>query len=1220
MPFLDSLKEAMAAGKLGRGTYSLKRYLSTGQISYLTEAVDFLEKAVAQCPVTKPKTRCTCLTTLGVALREQYNRSGDIASLDATVEAWGEALKLTPNDSPDRPAALTNAAIGLADRFSRRGDIADLNRAIQLYEDALNTLPTGADSRRTILNNLGASLRVRFGQTGNADDLSRATQAHEQAVSLSPAGSPDLHFFLNNLGDDLRASYNRSGNLDELDGAVNAYQQALQLCPQQAPIRPMYLSNLGTALRLRHAANGSDEDLQHSIESLTEAVERTPPEAPLRPTNLNNLGMGLVVRYTRQGNPEDVDKAVRALDEAVQRAPSGAPNAAGWRSNLALALTERYGFSGNPADLERAIQCHTEALPLLPAVGPDRLFCLNNLGAAYRARFNAAGNIEDLEKAIDSFRQAKGQSLAGAPVFLASLANLGTALRVRFDRLSDPKDLQESIEAFNQAVAQLAPNSPELPTYLNDLANGWRTSYDHTGDIADLDKVIAISALGVQRSLPGVPFLGPCLYTLGTALRERYHRSHDATDLENAISAHQDALEQMPPGSPHRTGLLNSLANDLSARYGTSGNNTDLDQAVKFYEEACREGMRMDLEAALLAANNWGNWAMKRKAWEESARAYAFGLDATDLLFRTQLLRASKESSLREAGNLTASAAYALTETGELRRAVEVLEQGHARLISEALERYRTELDELRALAPEIYARYAAAANRLQALEATDVSGQDKPLLVMPAGSGGAGESLPAAHSSSQVLGDLIQQCRNELDDAVKTIRQIPKYAGFLMPWTFDQIQQSARNGPLVYFAVASPAAFALIVLPAEKESVPGVEPETAIHLLPLPDLSEQALKDKLIKADGGAANGYLDSYVEWKADVRLSAGWLSALDETTRWLWDAATGPLLQVFEKQGLTTATLIPQGLLGLLPLHAAWTEDDTKPTGRSYGIDTVAFNYAPNARALASCQDIAARTASNSLLAVTNPQPISLAEPLANAATEAAAAASTFASAAVLDGSAATREALLGNLQRGEGVQSGEADSHVPANPASVWHFSCHGQARPAQPLDSGLLLARDEWLTVRDLFALRLSGVRMAVLSACETGISGTRLPDEMIGLPTGLLQAGIAGVVASLWSVNEISTALLLVRFYAFWRGEAMTPERSLQQAQIWLRDTANEEKAEYFKMSLPDFRDASSPASSFKLPPDVAEVLFQDSLLRPLGERDFSHPYHWAAFQLTGV
>ena len=104
------------------------------------------------------------------------------------------------------------------------------------------------------------------------------------------------------------------------------------------------------------------------------------------------------------------------------------------------------------------------------------------------------------------------------------------------------------------------------------------------------------------------------------------------------------------------------------------------------------------------------------------------------------------------------------------------------------------------------------------------------------------------------------------------------------------------------------------------------------------------------------------------------------------------------------------------------------------------------------------------------------------------------------------------------------------------------------------MQTGLYMANDEPLTVRDLMAHRNTDARLAVLSACETGIIGRELPDEVIAFPTALLQAGFGGVAASLWSVPDESTAMLVARFYHFWREEGLAPVHALRAAQRWLR------------------------------------------------------------------
>lgn len=144
------------------------------------------------------------------------------------------------------------------------------------------------------------------------------------------------------------------------------------------------------------------------------------------------------------------------------------------------------------------------------------------------------------------------------------------------------------------------------------------------------------------------------------------------------------------------------------------------------------------------------------------------------------------------------------------------------------------------------------------------------------------------------------------------------------------------------------------------------------------------------------------------------------------------------------------------------------------------------------------------------------------------------------------------------------------------------------------------------LTLRDLLNLKLvennqGGIRLAILSACETALAGIELADEAISLPTGLLQAGVAGVVASLWSVSEISTMVLLTRFYTLWRDQHLEPSKALITAQKWLRDA--------------EPRDIVAHCETFI--PELASK--KGDLYRSL-KYDYSHPYYWAAFSYTGV
>jgi CHAT domain-containing protein len=70
----------------------------------------------------------------------------------------------------------------------------------------------------------------------------------------------------------------------------------------------------------------------------------------------------------------------------------------------------------------------------------------------------------------------------------------------------------------------------------------------------------------------------------------------------------------------------------------------------------------------------------------------------------------------------------------------------------------------------------------------------------------------------------------------------------------------------------------------------------------------------------------------------------------------------------------------------------------------------------------------------------------------------------------------------------------------------------------------------------------VGAARFAVLSACETARAGGELTDEIVSLPTALLQCGLASVVASLWEVFDKPTAMIMSASYQNWRQEGLSP------------------------------------------------------------------------------
>jgi len=147
-----------------------------------------------------------------------------------------------------------------------------------------------------------------------------------------------------------------------------------------------------------------------------------------------------------------------------------------------------------------------------------------------------------------------------------------------------------------------------------------------------------------------------------------------------------------------------------------------------------------------------------------------------------------------------------------------------------------------------------------------------------------------------------------------------------------------------------------------------------------------------------------------------------------------------------------------------------------------------------------------------------------------------------------------------------------------------------------------------------------------VLSACESGLYDlTSFPSEFIGLPSGFLHAGAAGVIATLWPVADLSTALIMGRFYEGYMGHKLTPAAALRAAQLWLRDATVKDLVE----ALESWGESGQVSSIGAMMEALDQrIRGKDSKLRPASGNSFgspsvapfSSPFYWGGFVHYGV
>jgi TonB family protein len=176
---------------------------------------------------------------------------------------------------------------------------------------------------------------------------------------------------------------------------------------------------------------------------------------------------------------------------------------------------------------------------------------------------------------------------------------------------------------------------------------------------------------------------------------------------------------------------------------------------------------------------------------------------------------------------------------------------------------------------------------------------------------------------------------------------------------------------------------------------------------------------------------------------------------------------------------------------------------------------------------------------------------------------------------------------------------------------VVHIASHFHFQPGDESNSFLLLGDGSHLSLADLKTLPnlFGGVQLLTLSACNTGMGDTNGDGkEVEGLGVLAQRKGAKAVLASLWSVADVSTSLLMQEFYRAREYSTTTKAEALQHAQLaLLRGTTTNKEATTAHRAL-----IHEPLVN---PPPTPEApRFASDPKSP-----FAHPFYWAPFFLMG-
>ncbi|HEX6374170.1 MAG TPA: CHAT domain-containing protein [Allosphingosinicella sp.] len=621
-----------------------------------------------------------------------------------------------------------------------------------------------------------------------------------------------------------------------------------------------------------------------------------------------------------------------------------------------------------------------------------------------------------------------------------------------------------------------------------------------------------------------------------------------SANQERAIAMLGEALAAMAESNFSHSSAHYNMG-EIYRRRLAGDRQANLETAVRFYRLSLL-GDSPGERSPIIVGAALGSVLIELGRYEEAGDALLIASRAAERLIGLGLNEAQTRDVLSDARQVYTLLAYATVKMGDPARALSLLSAGKSRLLSASLAADTIGLSP--AEAAELR-RLRGEIHRQEFLLETEARGE-------PA-------ETPSRHPGIDSLESLRRQAVSLYEKGMLAIVAQPALA--------DVVADDALVAPIV-----TDHGTAILV------AAPGGH----VTAYDAPEVLRAGLN--AILTGSGRPGGWLGAA---KGRVEFAAA-LAEFEPAFRRSLGGAIGRALVAAGVRPGQAVAILPDGASALAPLGLVRDER----TGRTL-IEDYQISFTPSLSALAASRRRIASGGSATLGLVRSPAEAATGlDQLDFAPIEGALVAANFGPA---------------RSQAWNGVE--KAPLLEALGSLTYWHFATHGLFNWAHPSRSGVLIGggRATWLRLSDLLESRqsLGAPRLVVLSACNSGLSDVDTnPDEFTGLPTGFLFAGAAGVVASLWPVNDLSTSLLMSRFYDLHSGDGQPPARALREAQTWLRNASLSDLQAYVEAKR--VKGALTEPQAVDMG-EALVLLGEDSS----GPQPFADPFYWGAFVLYG-
>lgn len=1213
-----------------------KIYKKTGNESKLERAIDIWKMIIDnQMFSTWPRRfQRACLKDASALNIKLFQIRKSIDNLDDAIKFNEIAISVGSDNLEDLSSIYNSMGLAIEKRFEISGDIADIKNCIYNFRMAHRATDSECRSFPQVSGNLGRALMTSYDIGQNYSDLQSAINCFELSIEKCRKGSTGEYAYWANLGFAIKRRYHLYESDEDLDESIAILSKAKKRASQKSSIYFKIIDSLGILLLIRHSLSNKIRDSILALENFENVFNNFPDSSPIKSTYLNNYANGFDALYRDFGKIEYLELAIKYFEKAL-RIMEQEPNMIFEQLlNIGWCYQRLFEENNEINVLESAIIKYRHALNVQKNNSKETWGCLNNLGTCYLEKFEVTQKLSDLDMAIQNFEWAYEETnvdsdeiiflgnnicngyrrkyeLTGNILFLDTSLEKGNEIKNKYSNnfmrnpyilntqglsfsakycLSyDLKDLENSINYFKMAIELLDRSTTLLPNVLSNLAGAYNNFYLRTNKIEVLNEAINLYKKAIKitpkRKFKRIGFIA----NIGSAYLTRYEISKDYTEIKKGISCLKKAIKYTPVNSPDLSIYYNNLGKCLIVLSNLSDNSKAFFDVNKAFEMSAQIAEKNNLEIAIKNSQDWGDWALEKKLWEQAYFAYFYGIRAFEYLFATQFSEVNKERWLKNLKKIHYNAAYALAKVGRIEEAVLLIEKGKVRLSNDYINNFFRFIDDLpNSGHKELYDRYNKAKAKVRDLENNNSKTLSKYKV----------DNSEELKSSRCVLNETIDNIKVEFEKQYNYNPDVYNITIETIKKTLTEDLYDSKCAVIgIYLITTKNGGLAIIIhYHGIKHVWLNINDNDLVSIL----IDQSENKVGLLHSQLGIGETKVQFQLNKKQFIineRLVRPLIAEINKLENDMNISKNKHILTI----------IIPTGHLSLLPLPSLMNfEKDYRKSKSKAQI----FIYIPSAATLLKCKnELISINKKPNILAIAEPKPL---PPIYKSI-----------ACSIIEVDLITKN-FKDNYKILKGTEATKLAVDNFKGQYSNIHFATHAFFNNSNPLSSGICLSNEETISLYDLYEKKnYKGVRLVTLSACMTGINDFNyLPEEIRGLPNAFIHAGVIGVIGTLWQVNDFCTMLFMKKFYDEYIsvvGEGIRtkipPPIALKKTQTWLRNLTNNGLDKYLDKLINEDLDKKS-----KLLLSAGKSKFKKDSSNNPEDRPFEDIYYWGGFIYYGL